>query len=484
MKFFKNKILNKNHSFMDWHFKINQLGFFFVALLVCYHTILNAQLITTPTLQQQGTLQQAGGTFVSAPNLQNGGVKSSVNDPSINEEDGPCGIDEKMKEHYKNDPEFERLINKNIKTLVKEVDSLLTNRNRSSNPDPKVIVPVVFHYFYDECAIPGSYETYPPADAAGVVPPLPLLSNIRFENAVRILNEDFSGVTQARDDGIMNQSYEASLLADAPISFKLAEIDENGNPTNGINRIKNGITYAGVGYGPKLREIIQWPRNKYLNIYVVEKASGFSSGIACLPEVSDDSMENTGEIYDGIAMSRWAFDPTFSTDGIWTSTRDNYRGILSHEVGHWLGLRHLWGDAYDTQYKGIDDCEIDDFDFLLKAELASQYNAVLGAVDDTGNCKKPPTGAICGTAQNCITAAGDLPDDDRNLMDYSDCQVLFTNGQKDFMKLALASSLSKRNEIILNDNVFYPNDNTKSVVFNNGHIFSNVKSTTDMFITN
>ena len=94
-----------------------------------------------------------------------------------------------------------------------------------------------------------------------------------------------------------------------------------------------------------------------------------------------------------------------------------------HEVGHYLGLRHIWGDGL-LAILGFPDCNVDD------------------GVADTPN-SGVPSNYECNPAQNTCGAgtAGDLPDMIENFMDYSDenCQNTYTAGQVSIMHGVLNS---------------------------------------------
>lgn len=76
---------------------------------------------------------------------------------------------------------------------------------------------------------------------------------------------------------------------------------------------------------------------------------------------------------------------------------------LTHEVGHWLNLRHIWGDG---------GCGVDDF--VADTPLSDAYNRGCPAYPDVS----------CGTADMTM-----------NFMDYTadSCMNMFTEGQKDRM---------------------------------------------------
>jgi hypothetical protein len=100
------------------------------------------------------------------------------------------------------------------------------------------------------------------------------------------------------------------------------------------------------------------------------------------------------------------------------TTTINTRGNTAiHEVGHYLGLRHVWGDGL-LSILGIPDCTVDD------------------GVMDTPNCGIPSNYACNLTQNTCdATVTGDLPDMIENFMDYSDedCQNTLTLGQVNIM---------------------------------------------------
>jgi len=392
---------------------------------------------------------------------------SPTSNSFANQEVAGCGINHAISKSLEQHPELEAVNREALKVLVKEVDSILTSRMENRLPPQQVMIPVVFHYFYDECAPAGSYELGTP----------PVYENVRFENAIETLNKDFNGITSTDwyskkdsyyiDHDATNNPNELYPQRESLISFRLAEKDPYGNPTSGINRIRNNLTYAGVADGKATREIIQWPRNTYLNIYVVEKVDAVnSSGVARYPEQTDNDEKS-----DGASIARWALDPTYNdgnkkeSDGYYK--RDGYRYILSHEVGHWLGLRHLWGAKADHNGKAISGfCEIDDFDFYTdlmndfntgneETDLPNQnFNDTPCADDQHANWNTEPYNIFPCSGNDCPDGSIDY---NFNIMDYSSWGILFTEGQKDFMETTMVTSLSQRNEIKGNNLNAFPN---------------------------
>src|SRR5690606_10846080 len=86
-----------------------------------------------------------------------------------------------------------------------------------------------------------------------------------------------------------------------------------------------------------------------------------------------------------------------------------------HEVGHYLGLRHVWGDG-----SGASGCQVDD------------------GIEDTPNTMAPT--ALCNNQNTCGSGTpGDLPDQTENYMDYSldACAAMFTKQQAAIMQYVL-----------------------------------------------
>ena len=94
------------------------------------------------------------------------------------------------------------------------------------------------------------------------------ISDAQVFDAMRILNEDFN--KQNPDwDNVVSQFL--PLVANIDIEFKLARKDPNGNCTKGITRTVSALTNAG---DQSMKNLIQWPRNKYLNVWVAASADG------------------------------------------------------------------------------------------------------------------------------------------------------------------------------------------------------------------
>lgn len=229
------------------------------------------------------------------------------------------------------------------------------------------------------------------------------LSDAVVQNQIKILNECFR--RQNADTANVPARFKR-LAADCEIEFQLATSDSKRRYTNGITRRYTPITEweakDDMKYAAKMGTDA-WDTKSYLNIWVckLDNVAGYSSVIG-------GAAEN-----DGIVLDFGAFD----TNGISAAT--NMGKTAVHEVGHWLGLKHLWGDDYCGD------------DGIADTPKQSGYNV---------GC---PSGVLisCGNGTN-----GDMY---MNYMDFTNdaCINMFTLGQKARM-LSLFNAGGVRNSLV------------------------------------
>jgi Pregnancy-associated plasma protein-A/Secretion system C-terminal sorting domain len=210
------------------------------------------------------------------------------------------------------------------------------------------------------------------------------------------LNEDFS-FQNADKVSIPNEF--KNLGADTEIQFCLANIDTSGKQTNGITRTKT--TQKGIGLSDDLffREKggkTAWNTERYLNIWVADLGTKIT-GFASMPL-------QTSSYRDGVVLH-------YKYTGF---NKDKYYGLGRvgvHEVGHYLGLTHIWG----TKNGCDDDDGIED-----TPQQATNYKG----------CPNYPKQS-CGVSSMFM-----------NYMDYVDdpCMVMFSKGQKERMITTLMTS--------------------------------------------
>ncbi len=219
------------------------------------------------------------------------------------------------------------------------------------------------------------------------------ISAAQVQSQIDILNEDFRRLNA---DAVNTPSVFQGVAADVEIEFCLATVDPQGNPTDGITRTPTSVTAFGTNDEVKFNSSggkDAWPASDYMNFWVCDISGGIL-GYAQFPGGPAST--------DGVVVDYQYFGD------IGTATAPFDKGRTgTHEVGHYLNLRHIWGDG---------NCNADDF------------------VSDTPRAGGPNyTGSPCNFpgSDSCNGGTGDLPDMFQNYMDYSDdgCMNLFTQGQ-------------------------------------------------------
>lgn len=275
--------------------------------------------------------------------------------------------------------------------ITKEINQKKKNFNPQQRLQAeKRVIPVVVHILHN-----GT-----PEGAATNIP----FSQI--ESQIRILNEDFRRLNA---DTIFTPEEFLGVVADANVEFVLAKQDPNGLPTTGVVRVLSPKTSFNPNSPSDVELISQtslWPPEDYLNIWVVTLVSPFI-GYASFPVSNLPGLNfppNSRET-DGVTI-----DYRYFGEG-GNAVSGSKGRTTTHEVGHFLGLRHIWGDG---------DCSVDDF--VEDTPLQSGSNNA---------CRTTNPRFTCNTR--------DLVE---NYMDYTpdNCMNNFTLGQVARMDVVLAES--------------------------------------------
>jgi PKD repeat protein len=264
----------------------------------------------------------------------------------------PCGFDSFT--NNKSILNAEKIIQSGVKNI-------LANKAMVSSDTIKTI-PMVFHIIHN-----GSFEN---------------ISEAQVQSQIVVLNEDYGKYPGSNGDG---------NGVDTRVRFCLAKIDPNGNCTNGIVRIKTPLTNHPTYQRSLLKELSFWDNTRYLNVYVVRTISGNVGGYSSFPGGPADE--------DGIVVRHNLVGKIGTATGLGRT--------VTHEVGHWLGLYHVFNNGC-----GVDTCS--DGDYV---------------------CDTPPASVphyTCSAVNTCSNDFPDVNDQVRNYMDYTPdaCQNMLTNGQK------------------------------------------------------
>lgn len=215
-----------------------------------------------------------------------------------------------------------------------------------------------------------------------------LFSSDEVENQIEMLSADFR---RQNVDSLLTPTVFRTVAADTEIEFCLASRGPNGEAVDGIHMMSTEEVEIGITdkfYQSREGGQDAWDASQYLNIWVCEiLEDGSIAGFSSLPGKDDD--------WDGVVIDYRYF-------GLDSMLHPHHLGrTLTHEVGHWLGLNHTWGDE--------DNCNVDD------------------GVEDTPIQQQAYSDCPVGDQFSCGSQ-----DMYMNFMDLvnDDCMNLFTLGQK------------------------------------------------------
>lgn len=300
-----------------------------------------------------------------------------------------CGADEMRINTLKHNPQIAKAVIIRDAQLENFTQNFTSSLNKNAMTATYVI-PVVFHVIHN-------YG-------------LENISDAQLKDGLDIVNKTFNK-THPNNSTIVSAFQ--GIHADCDIEFKLATKDPNGNCHSGINRIASPLTTSG---DHRIKNLIHWPPTQYLNVYIVANAAGLA-GHAVWPSDAD-----TIPLWDGIVLSH-NYVGTFGTSDLTRSV------AFAHECGHYLNLHHIWGGNnvpnfyYYPCADPSKDCNIDD--------LVADTPPTIG----WQSCNL--TGSSCGNTVDNV----------QNAMDYSYCNIMFTQGQKTRMQACLNSPIAGRNNL-------------------------------------
>lgn len=218
----------------------------------------------------------------------------------------PCGTTEMHLKQMESDPAYKENYlaeQARLEAIDKQefANGYKSAKAKSFNGPPKYIIPVVFHIIHQY-----GIEN---------------ISEEQIKDGIRTLNEDFR---KRNADTANTWHIFKTIAADCEIEFRLAGLDPNGKPTNGIERIESRLTTSGTDSA----KLNPWPRDKYMNIWVVQYVRDGFAAFATYP--------GGAAAKDGI-LSLHTYIGAIGTSNLLQSH------TLSHEVAHFLNIQHVLG---------------------------------------------------------------------------------------------------------------------------------------------
>ncbi len=310
--------------------------------------------------------------------------------------------------------------------LAPKVAQIKADRAAGRNIQTIYNIPVVIHIVHNGDAI-GTGENITDAQAI---------------SQINVMNQDYRRMT-----GTNGGANTTGVAVDCEINFCLAQTDPNGVLTTGIvrhniapysNNVANGS--GGADWETRtdvetMKAATQWDPNNYLNMWTIRPGgnslqTGGLSGLLGYAQFPDNTpglggLNASGGAAntDGVVAGYDAMGTIEENDGTFMLNGSyNLGRTMTHEVGHWLGLRHIWGDS---DAPNIGSCGVDDF----CADTPNAENANYDCVAVTS----------CGSA-----------DQYQNYMDYSYdyCMDTFTADQKARIQAVMGASGSPRRKTL------------------------------------
>ena len=306
----------------------------------------------------------------------------------VKAQDKFCGAAELINEELKRNA-LAKLNHEELEAFTK---SWIEQSGEQKNSTHEYVIPLVVHVFHD-------YS------------PNTFVSKDHVLDAVRILNRDIKALNP--DTANIDPAFKP-VIGGLNVRFELAKIDPDGECTDGITRTYTPLTHQG---DERLKSLISWDTEKYMNIWLCRSLSFSAGGYAFYPGTAPSPSQ------EGIVCINTQFGSVAPSSG----TQSNLAArTITHEAGHYLNLQHTWGNSNTPD--DPNNCTIDDF------------------VDDTPVCAGSRSTCPLGkNSCNDTTYYGfDQVDNIQNYMDYAPCESMFTKGQAARMEAALNSSIGSR----------------------------------------
>lgn len=288
--------------------------------------------------------------------------------------------------------------------IAPKIAAYKQNLQLGGSPEAVITVPTVVHIIHNTTEAVGNGRN---------------ISGLRVTQQIQVLNDDFR---RTNADASNTPSYFLGAAADCEINFCLVTKYPSGHPNAGqtlaepgIDRVStadiSGISNTSSGYGTNtinntIKPATSWNPDEVFNIWVCQLPNGLL-GYATFPNSVSPNR-------DGVVIGFQYFGLTGGNFGKGRTT--------THEVGHWMGLYHIWGDD-NGACSGSDQC----------GDTPNQANS-------TGGCPSGLRQDACAPSSTGYMYM--------NYMDYSydACMNMFTNDQKSRIQTFM-STTPRRNTL-------------------------------------
>jgi len=258
------------------------------------------------------------------------------------------------------------------------------------------------------------------------------ISDAQILSQIEVLNNDFQRLNL---DAASTPAEFLLVAGSLDIEFVMARQDPDGQYTEGIVRV-DGNQSSWAPFDEALNAVSYWPSEDYLNIWVTDLSGDFLgyaqfpfSTLPGLEGEAEDVSETDGVVSDYTVFGVGSSDPAY-----------NLGRTTTHEVGHFFGLRHIWGDDGSS-------CSGTDY-----------VNDTPNQIDETYNCPSHPQFECTNNKMF------------QNYMDYTDdvCMNLFTEQQIERMITVLESvDIPRRNSLLTSPGLDDPIPGTIDLEINN-----------------
>ena len=297
-----------------------------------------------------------------------------------------CGFGQLMQQRWEHDPLFVQRLKQSEAILQQQ---LTEQRGARMQQETIYTVPVVVHIIHNGEAV-GTANN--PSDSS-------------IQAMIGVLNAGW------------RKNLPQSGGVDIGIQFQLAIRSPQCGSTTGIDRVNgSGVTnyttggiaigtYTGSADEVTVKALSRWPNTDYINIWIVNKINGNSNagGFAFFPQYNS-------ALNDGIVVAAGTVNGTNKT--------------IVHEMGHVFNLYHTFhDDGNETSCPSLTSCattgdQVCDTEPVLNIPCSETSNTCTGTTFQVADA------SFNYTVKN-------------NYMGYTDCQWMFTQGQKDRIRAAL-----------------------------------------------